>query len=150
LTDEATVDLTNWLNHHALQPNAAESPAAGVMRRLNPNAVVGLENGCAVFVEDWWDCPTDKRLYRMEYRSTLDDRHAIALCLSNPWNRSDRTAGTSVHHSHVFADGLLCLSSHHAREPASSPFDLENVVARARYWCTAFSVLKETGSFPNP
>ena len=130
-------------------PDVNASAAAVLMRSLNPNAIVALEASCAVFVEDWMDSPADRRFYRLEYRCTLDGLHAVAQCLSNPWNRSDPSAGTSVHTSHIFADGTLCLGAEHTPTVATSPFDLQTAVARARYWCTGFSVLKETGEFPN-
>lgn len=131
--------------------NVWSSQATNVMRRLNPRALVAEENGCAVFIEEHWDCDSDKRLYKLEYRSTFDGRHAIAFCLKNPWSRGGApNAGVEVTKGHVFSDGLLCLNSQHARSPAQSSMDLKTVVQRARYWTVAFSVLKETGTFPNP
>lgn len=127
------------------------SPATSVMRSMNPNALVAEENGYAVFIEERWDCDTDRRLYKLEYRSTFDGRHAIAYCLKNPWsNGASPNAGVEVTKGHVFSDGLLCLNSEHARSPERSSMDLKTVIQRSRYWTLAFSVLKETGTFPNP
>lgn len=125
------------------------SVAAGVMRRLNPQALIAEEDGGAVFIEEHWDSDVDQRIYRLEYRSTFDAQHAIAYCLFNPWSRENGpSAGVSVHQGHVFANGLLCLSSNHTETVRRSSQDLLTTVKRARYWCTAFSVLQETGTFP--
>lgn len=127
-----------------------ECAAVRVMRELNPNAFMAVESGELVVIEDAWDCSDDGRLYRLEYRSTLDGAKAVAFCRSNPWNRRDVQAGASITQGHVFDDGLLCLGSDHARTTQQSPRSLRDTVLRARFWCTGFSVLKETGSFPNP
>ena len=131
-------------------PSPLSGPAAAIMRQLNPRAVLAVEDGLLVAIEDAWDCPEDARLYRMEYRSTSDGRGAVAYCLSNPWDRARPSAGVDARIGHVFQDGFLCLGAASPREPAQSPRSLRDTVLRARYWCTAFSVLKETGSFPNP
>ncbi len=123
--------------------------AMRVMRQLNPNALMAVEDGMFIAIEDAWDCEEDGRLYRIEYRSTLDGDHAVAFCRSNPWDRQSVQAGALVTQGHVFGDGLLCLGSDHARYPCESPRNLRDTVLRARFWCTGFSVLKETGSFPN-
>jgi hypothetical protein len=123
--------------------------AREVMLELNPNAFVAIENGELVAIEDAWDCREDGRIYRLEYRSTLDGQHAIAFCRSNPWNRRRVDAGQPVHVCHVFNDGLLCLGQDHARTTAQSPRDLRDTILRARFWCTGFSVLMEMGQFPN-
>lgn len=125
--------------------------AVRIMKSLNPNALSAQENDYAVFIEEHWDCDSDRRLYKLEYRSTLDGRHAIAYCLKNPWSRDGSVnAGVSVSQGHVFSNGLLCLSQDHASSPQKSSMDLKTTILRARYWTLAFSVLKETGSFPNP
>jgi len=131
--------------------NVWASEATRVMRGLNSNALVAEEAGFAVFIEERWDSDSDRRLYKLEYRSTFDGRHAIAFCLKNPWsNGGGPNAGVEVTKGHVFSDGLLCLNSQHTRSPERSSMDLKTVVQRSRYWTVAFSVLKETGSFPNP
>jgi hypothetical protein len=123
--------------------------AREVMLELNPHAFLALEGDELVALEDAWDCPDDGRLYRLEYRSTLDGRRAIAYCRSNPWDRRRVQAGQPLHACHVFDDGLLCLGTDHARAPARSPRDLRETVLRSRFWCTGFSVLMETGQFPD-
>ena len=126
------------------------SVAAGVMRRLNRHALIAEENGTAIFIEEVWDSDEDQRIYRLEYRCTFDAQHALAYCLFNPWSRGNGPhAGVSVCQGHVFANGLLCLGRHHTDCVRRSSMDLLTTVKRARYWCTAFSVLQETGKFPN-
>jgi len=122
------------------------STAGQIMRYQNPNAVIGEENNAVCMIEDWSD--PDGRMYRMEYQSTPDGRHALAYCLSNPWDRQRPNAGMGYAESHVASDGLLCMGTRHVKELKSSPYDIETVISRARYWCTGFSVLKETGEFP--
>ncbi len=133
-------------------PNAPPpaSEAMRVMRELNPNAFMAVDGGHFVAIEDAWDCREDGRLFRLEYVATLDGRKAVAFCRSNPWNRDNPQNGHAITRCHVFADGLICLGSDHARTPADSPRDLRDTVLRARFWATAFSVLEETGTFPSP
>ena len=128
----------------------AESGAAAIMRRLNPNAVGMHQGRNIVFIEDVMDSEAVRRFYRIEYRSNPAGTRAIAICLSNPWNRNDVTAGTEASCGHVYNDGKLCLGSEAHQTVSSSNYSLEHAVRRARYWAAAFSVLKETGSFPNP
>ena len=125
------------------------NPALSVMRQFNPQALVGKEDGYCVMIEDASD--PDGRMYRIEYRSTADGGRAVAFCLYNPWGRIGMpAAGEEYTVGHVAADGFLCLGEDTTRELDCSPYDLEFTIRRARYWCTAFSVLKETGEFPNP
>jgi hypothetical protein len=119
-----------------------------MMHRANANALVGSEDGVVVMIEDCTD--PDGRIYRMEYQSTPDGRHAAAFCRFNPWGRTPN-AGVSSVDGHVWEDGSLCMGSrHYGGSVDGSPYDLATVIQRARYWCTAFSVLKETGEFPQP
>ena len=119
-----------------------------IMGVLNRNALIGVDNGEVAIIEDVTD--PDGRMYRMEYRSTPDGRHATAFCRFNPWGDTP-DAGEDPISSHVFSDGSICMGEHHfGGNLHSSPYDLETVVTRARFWCTGFSVLKETGRFPNP
>ena len=122
--------------------------AARIMRGLNPNTLVALENGIVIMIEDHND--PDGRMYRLEYRSTQDGRHAAGFCLNNPWNPEGRpNDGISYSSGHVAEDGFLCLGGNSTRSIEASPYDLQHVILRSRYWCTGFSVLKETGVFPN-
>ncbi len=120
--------------------------AEDIMVRANPNVLVGDEDDCVVMIEDVSD--PDGRIYRMEYQSTPDGEHAVAYCRYNPWGTPNDGEPATV--GHCFDDGLLCLGREHAASPAQSPYDLKTVIQRARFWCTAFSVLKETGEFPQP
>ena len=119
-----------------------------VMQRLNPNGLIGTDHdGAICLIEDVID--PDGRIYRMEIRSTADGRRAAAYCRHNPWGAVN--GGTSYAVGHVAEDGFLCLGSGiSGHGHTESPFRLEVVIARSRYWTTAFSVLKETGTFPQP
>lgn len=120
--------------------------ATAIMCRHNNNALIGKdEDGAVSMIEDWTD--PDGRMYRMEYRSTEDGNHTLAYCRYNPWGNGPNS-GVSYATGHVASDGLLCLGSEHGTDFRTSPYDLATVISRARYWCTGFSVLKETGTFP--
>ena len=131
-----------------------ESGAAAIMRRLNPNAVGMHQGRNIVFIEDVRDSEEDSRWYRIEYRSNPGGSRAIAICLSNPWckikHRTDITVGTEASCGHVYENGKLCLGDVPHMTVEESCYSLEQAVLRARYWAVAFSVLMETGSFPNP
>lgn len=117
------------------------------MRKHNANALVGVEADGIVMIEDVTD--GDGRMYRLEYRSTPDTHHAIAFCRWNPWGTLN--GGEQYTVGHVDSDGFLCLGkAHTGKGLCDSPYDLEYVIARARFWTTAFSILKETGEFPQP
>ncbi len=120
--------------------------AEDIMLRENSNALIGQEGDALVMIEDVAD--PDGRLYRMEYQSTPDGRHAIAYCRYNPWGTPNGGEPATV--GHCFDNGLLCIGSGHAASPQQSHYDLNSIIQRARYWCTGFSVLKETGTFPQP
>lgn len=119
------------------------------LRAINPNGLLGVEDGYVVMIEDCSD--PDGRIYRMEYRATPDGQHATAWCIYNPWSTDgSRNAGEDYRRGHVAEDGFLCVGSGADRNLASSPSDIEHATSRARYWATAFSWLKERGEFPNP
>lgn len=124
------------------------SIALGWFRYFNPNAYIALDEsqGIVVAIEDVQDSPEDGRLYRMEYQSTYDGSRAIAICRYSPWGRFQPydLAG------HVNVDGVLCLGDGATLSVHGSPFTVNIVVPRARYWVTAFSYFKETGTFPQP
>lgn len=122
------------------------STAQTMMRQLNRNALVAREDGLDVMIEDHAD--PDGRIYRIEYQSTADGEHAVAICRYNPWGSVNGATEYTV--SHVDTDGFICVGTQSIRSVPDSPYSLQYVVTRARYWCTAFSVLKETGIFPNP
>lgn len=122
------------------------STAKTTMSRLNGNALIGTENGFDVMIEDFAD--TDGRIYRIEYQSTPDGEHAVAFCRFNPWGGV--SGGEEYEEGHVDSDGFICVGKESIKSVARSPHSLEFVIARARYWCTGFSALKESGQFPNP
>lgn len=115
---------------------------------LNPDPLeIGEEDDGAIYmVEEWWDADQeDARCYVLEYFASPDGGSAIAYCREAPWYiEGDLLEG------HIGDDGQLCLGSETVTDVWSSPYDLEFVVLRSRYWCTAFSVYKETGHFPQP
>jgi len=116
------------------------------MIQHNRNALIGRDaDGAICMIEDWTD--PDGRMYRMEYRSTPDGNHALAFCRHNPWGGGPNS-GVNYATGHVNTDGLLCIGNDHGSDYARSPYNLATVIMRGRYWCTGFSVLKETGSFP--
>ena len=125
------------------------TPAATLARSLNPNAVIGEEAGRVIAIEDVKD--PDGRIYRLEYHATPDGRRAIAWCRFNPWSSGGTpNAGTDYFVSHVAPDGFLCLGNPCERDLAKSPFGLDFTIRRARFWCTGFSVLKDTGTLHHP
>ena len=122
--------------------------AAEIMRGLNPNAMIGIEDDHLAIIEDVTD--PDGRMYRLEYQTTPDGQHATGFCRFNPWGGTPN-AGESSIDGHVFEDGSICMGrEHYGGSVDGSPYDLQTVVQRARYWATAFSVFKESGEFPNP
>ena len=129
----------------------ANCPAVAIMRRLNANALIAFEDGYVVAIEDHFDSDQDRRMYRLEYRSSPDGRRAIAFCLYNPWAPGGPpNGGYSYATCHVSERGLICLGPGHPSTVSESSFDLQTAVLRSRYWTVAYSVLRETGTFPNP
>lgn len=125
------------------------SCAADTMIQFNANAVVAELEEHVVMIEDVVD--PDGRLYRLEYRSTPEGDRALAFCLHNPWGfAGEPSGGEDYWDAHVAEDGFICLGDAAHRTLDESPFDLDFAIRRARFWCTGFSVLKETGSFPDP
>ncbi len=122
------------------------STAQDIMKSHNRNALVDNDDGVDVMIEDVAD--PDGRLFRVEYQSTEDGRHAVAVCRYNPWGSVN--GGEEYEVGHVDADGFICIGKASVKSVESSPYTLVFAIARARYWCTAFSVLKETGEFPEP
>ena len=121
--------------------------AESIMMNFNHKALICNEKDYIVMIEDCTD--PDGRMYRMEYRSTPDGKQAIAYCLYNPWG--NKNGDESYSGGHVAEDGFICLGPNHDdKNLKNSPYDLEYVIRRSRYWCTGFSVLKESGVFPNP
>ena len=115
-----------------------------IMKQQNPNALVAHEDGKLCMVEDITDA--DDRMYRIEIQSTLDGTHAVAFCRHNPWSDNP----FDYHVSHMAQDGFLCITSASERDITKSSINLKDAILRARYWCTAYSVLRETGQFPMP
>jgi len=124
------------LGQRVEQPRAYQ-----IMRRHNPKGLVGVEGRIVCMIEDYTD--PDGRLFRMEYQSTPDGRQANAWVRHNPWG--------SLQDMHTINGGMICIGAGvHDSDPARSPYDLETVIKKARFWCTAISVYHETGEFPNP
>jgi hypothetical protein len=93
-----------------------------------------------VMIEDVRD--PDGRLFRIEIQSTPDGQHAIALVRYSPWG--------STSDAHCLS-GVICLGPNgHGSNVTSSPYALEVVIPRARFWCVAVSHFHETGEFPSP
>ncbi len=123
--------------------------AKHIIRRHNRHALTAEEGDYLVAIEEVSD--TDGRMYKLEYRSTPDGRRAVAFCLYNPWGGlGNPSAGEDYLRGHVAEDGFICVGDGSDRRLEASPFDLDFTIRRARFWCTAFSYLKEHGSFPNP
>lgn len=143
-------DIQNILYTHPTKKGITTmNNAAQIMYRFRDTGTVviaGDRDGAVCMIEDVTD--PDGRVYRMEYKSTPDGRHALAWCRSNPWDRRNSNAGVGYSDGHVNSEGLLCLGASHGSNYSSSPYDIASVIRRSRYWCTAFSVLKETGRFP--
>ena len=121
--------------------------AEEIMVAANPSGLIGVDDdGATVMIEDVADA--DGRLYRLEYRSTSDGAHAVAFCCHNPWG--DVNGEEPFESGHVDENGFICLGpDHEGQEIEDSPYDIAWVIQRARFWCTGFSVLKETGAFPD-
>lgn len=127
-----------------MNSDLASKPAFVSLKYFNKNMFIGQEKPDLIIgIEDHSD--PDGRLWRLEYQATLDGKHANAYCRSNPWNRNNPQAGTNYLTSHVSSDGMICLGTGAVSDVKSSPFDLETAIKRARFWCVAFSVYKESG-----
>lgn len=95
----------------------------------------------------------DGRVYRLEFQSTLDGQHAVAIIRYNPWTRPGQgpAAGESYTLGHVSPSGFICLGGEHPSESVTdSPYALDWAIRRVEYFVSAFSRLKETGTFPQP
>ena len=108
------------------------------MNRLgNSRFLHTTESGWHVFVEDVPD--PDGRWYRVEYRCLEDGRNATAWIRYNPWGVNPY----SYEQSHVSSDGFVCVGKDLSRD--HSPYGLEFVVRRTRFWCTGYSCLRQHG-----
>jgi hypothetical protein len=92
--------------------------------------------------------------FRLEVQSLQDASRAICFVRFNGWStdRTDFTAGTRYLDGHVApTSGFICLGDQHLNESIEdSPYPLLYVLQRAKYWCIAFSYMKEHNvSFPN-
>jgi hypothetical protein len=122
------------------------SPARTIMLSQNRNGLIGTEGDMDIMIEDVSD--PDGRIYRVEYQSTPDGDHAIAFCRFNPWGAVN--GGEDYQTGHVDSSGFICIGKQSVKTVEASPYALQFVIQRSRFWCTAFSVLKETGQFPTP
>jgi hypothetical protein len=128
--------------NNAPAPGANDRRAFEAFRAANPNGLIGIDDGFVCMIEDHAD--PDGNMFRLEYRSTPDGQHATAWCHYSPW--CDQGSMTEPHTTH---GGLICVGPHaHNPSVKSSPYDVDFVLKRARYWCTAVTVFHETGSFP--
>jgi len=91
----------------------------------------------------------DGREYELHYNTNCDGTNANAYCISNPWDSTNRSAGTDYFSSHIDNDGFLCLAENSCRATEESPYGLEYAILRARFWAVGFSSFMETGTFPN-
>ena len=112
--------------------------ARDIMNQFNHNALSGTEGNVEEFLEDVKD--PDGRWYRVEYRCRADGSDATAWLRYNPWG--DQGALDYLQ-SHLSDDGFVCLGAESSRE--NSPYNLAFAVARARFWCTGYSYLRERG-----
>lgn len=111
---------------------------------FNAHGLIAVDRDDAVcMIEDVRD--PDGRMYRLEYRSTYDGLHSNAFCRFSPWGAFDDYPG-----GHADDTGFICISANIARDYRASGVPLNILIPRARYWCTAYSVFRETGEFPNP
>lgn len=118
-------------------------PAYRILKRQNSNMLIASERkGLLIGIEDH---SVESKIYRIEYESTLDGRGANAKILSNPWDRSRPNAGTNYATTHINSKGEICIGKNVTSNTLSSPYDLETVIQRSRFWCMAFSAFKETG-----
>ena len=111
--------------------------ATSIMQRLNRYALCGQENGWHVFMEDVRD--PDGRWYRIEYRCAGNGSNANAYVRYNPWGSNP----FSYNESHLSPEGLICVGA--GVHSTNSPYNLEYVVKRARFWCAGYSFLRENG-----
>lgn len=126
--------------------------AADIIKGVNANALVAYENSLTIGIEDVID--PDGRMYRLEYKSTHTGEQAVSYCLHVPWDIS----GRRYWDGHMSANGLICTGAGiHALCPCpdryefvkASPYPLGWIIQRSRFWCTAYSVYRETGVFPH-
>jgi len=109
------------------------------MKKLNPKACVREDPslpGLLIFIEDW---KVDDLYFRLEYRSTEDGKRANAYLLYNPCGE-ERLPATVTH---LESDGHLCLFEKSTKNTYASPYDLESVVKRARYWASCYKFFKD-------
>jgi hypothetical protein len=146
--------------HDGQQPEAACEAASGhlslanqkmfttcaerTIRQYNANALVSTDGDLVYAIEDCSD--SDGRMYRLEYIATADATKAAVYCRYNPWaSSSDLSACEEYTIAHIRKDGYVCVGTGiHEDSVYKSPFSLEYVIKRARYWCTAYSYFKET------
>lgn len=111
-----------------------------IIKRLNPKAVVGRDPSLPGLIIGIEDVIVDNRIFRLEYRSTEDGKHANAYILYNPFGHE--TLDPRI--THLESDGQLCLDSNSTKNTYRSPYSLERTIKRARYWCYLYTYLKES------
>lgn len=135
----------------AIQNSSREQSAAEVIvHRHNPKMMLHVSKAKNRLhgLEDYSD--TDGRLYRLEYISTLNGKHALGYVRHNPWSPSDPSAGLADYQVHVYPNGAICLGKgfHTRKEYANSPFDMDYVIKRSRLWTNCFSYYQGAGRWP--
>lgn len=150
IEENATVVIKNRTLRPAPQPKPTASLPKNRIKEASQTFFGGrgfqYNDGVRSITERYKD--PDGRIYTLKYLSTGDGKHAVALCRKNPWGNTPN-AGAEYHEGHVSPEGFLCLGSGHpSRSVKDSPYPIDYVVPRARYWCAAFSYFKETGQFP--
>lgn len=122
--------------------------AADRIRANNTNALIAYENDLTIGIEHHTD--PDGRLFTLEYAATHDGDHAVSFCRYSPWGPLE---GNWV--CHVNCSGLICTGNriHHLSisdhasydEVKHSPYDVDWIIARSRYWTAIYSYFRETG-----
>lgn len=128
----------NWLLRVPPQTaslGSGRTEAQRIMRGLNRHVLCGQDGGEMVFIEDHSD--PDGRMYRLEYRTDPGGTQATAWCRYKPWPNKYY----KIRECHLFGSGEVCLGNR--------AYNLHDAVKRARYWASAYSYLREHGSWPD-
>jgi len=111
-----------------------------IIKRLNPRAIIGRDPAFPGLIIGIEDVIVDNKIFRLEYRSSEDGKHANAYLLYNPFG--PETLDPRI--THLESDRHLCLDSRSTKDTYNSPYDLERTIKRARYWCHLYVYFKES------